>query len=291
MRRVPSLRPVEDPESAQPPVAPLPVVPRVSRLRWFVYLILLGSYPLLIGVLGGASKSADEESQGPALSGDPVVLITGVLFQLIFFSSVFGLAWWSSRVDIKQLLRWGKGLGPIWRGFLYSIALRLLVLIVVVSAALVAYAVGGLDENSLSELRPKVENTIDMDELAESPVYLFLNVTLVSFVLAGFTEELWRIGVFTGLATLFPSLFRSLPGKAAAVVMVAVVFGLGHISQGAGGVMITTVLGIGLGVIILVHGSVWDAVIAHGCLDASTFVLLYVLLRYFPRPQSGVQLE
>jgi len=107
-------------------------------------------------------------------------------------------------------------------------------------------------------------------------------VTLVSFVLAGFTEELWRVGVLAALAALFPRLFESLRGKAVAVAMVAIVFGLGHLSQGWGGVVTTTVLGIGLGAIILFHGSVWDAVIAHGCLDASTFVLLFLLFRFFP---------
>jgi len=59
-----------------------------------------------------------------------------------------------------------------------------------------------------------------------------------------------------------------------AVVLAAVVFGLGHWPQGLAGVALTGTLGLGLGAILLYHRSLWVAVLAHGFFDATSFALL-----------------
>ncbi len=59
-----------------------------------------------------------------------------------------------------------------------------------------------------------------------------------------------------------------------AVALAAIVFGCGHVPQGALAVALTGFLGFGLGLIMVLHKSIWPAVIAHGMFDATTFALL-----------------
>jgi len=218
-----------------------------------------------------------------ALSADPVQLLLLIGSQLLIFFALFGLACFFSRASRKQLLlNWDLGWKPVWRGFLYSIALRLGIGGIAIAAMAVAMLLGGFDEQTMEEIRPKIEHSIDTEAIEHSPLYLVLNVTLVSFIFAGFREELWRVGVLAGMQALFPRLFESVRGKVLAITIVAIIFGLGHLSQGWGGVAITAALGIGLGAILVFHRSLWDAVLAHGFFNASSFIMIYLLLRYFP---------
>ena len=261
---------------------PSSIARSVSQTRWWIHLALLASYPLAIGLMSFYAAGTIEEPEA-ALSADPLVLIKQITTQLGFFFLLFGAAWLASRATGKQLLLgWKGGIGPVWRGLAYSVGLRVAIGVLALGAALIGMLMGGFDHETLQELRPKVERTIDMEAIKESPLYLFINVTLVSFIFAGLREELWRAGVLAGLAALFPRLFKSALGKLTAVAIVAVIFGLGHFSQGWGGVALTTALGLGLGAIMIFHGSIWDAVLAHGFFNASSFVLIYLLMRYFP---------
>jgi len=45
-------------------------------------------------------------------------------------------------------------------------------------------------------------------------------------------------------------------------------------------VLLTGVLGIGLGLIIFKKQSIWPAVFAHGFFDATTFLFLYVMVKF-----------
>jgi membrane protease YdiL (CAAX protease family) len=256
--------------------------PSVSRVRWWIYLVLIASYPLIIGLMSGLAVQSATEPVA-ALSADPGELFSLIGIQLLGFFLLFGVAWAFSRASAEQLLlKWTTGWTPIWRGALYSIGLRLGVGGLAIAAILVGMLFGGIDEQTIEELRPKIEHSIDTEAIEHRPLYLFLNVTLVSFIFAGFREELWRVAVLAGLQVLFPKLFESIKGKLAAIAIVAIIFGLGHLSQGWGGVVITTALGLGLGAVMIFHRSLWDAVFAHGFFNASSFVMIYILLRYFP---------
>jgi membrane protease YdiL (CAAX protease family) len=115
---------------------------------------------------------------------------------------------------------------------------------------------------------------VDVSALRDNPLYYWLTLTLVSFVLAGFTEELWRSAYLGGLRALWPRYFGSHLGQLGAVAIASISFGLGHLGQGWIAVGLTTLLGIGLGEIIVAHRSIWPAVIAHGMFDATSFGLL-----------------
>ena len=119
--------------------------------------------------------------------------------------------------------------------------------------------------------------------MASSPLYLFLNMIVVSFGLGGLREELWRAGMLAGLAGVAPKLFTSVRGQIWAVCIAAISFGLGHLPQGWGGVVQTALLGIGLGLIMVWHRTIWTAVFAHGFFDAVSFVLIAVVTKYWPQ--------
>jgi hypothetical protein len=145
-------------------------------------------------------------------------------------------------------------------------------------------------------LRPKVESLVDFRAL-EDPLYVLVAATLLSFVTAGLREELWRAGFMAALRDLLPRRLAEpggrRPGENRFVwqcrlrlpdvllsLAAATVFGLGHLPQGVGGVVLTGVVGFILGLVMILHRSLWTAVIAHGFFDATTFVLLGLIVRY-----------
>ncbi|MCE2827771.1 MAG: CPBP family intramembrane metalloprotease, partial [Verrucomicrobium sp.] len=125
---------------------------------------------------------------------------------------------------------------------------------------------------------------------------LLLAVTLLSFVTAGLREELWRAGFMAAMRDLLPASWwvprprgssegwfawqsRRWGPTVLVALLAAVIFGLGHLPQGPGGVVLTGVVGFILAMVMIGHRSLWAAVVAHGFFDASTFVLLGVIVR------------
>jgi membrane protease YdiL (CAAX protease family) len=190
------------------------------------------------------------------------------------------------RFNRRRWLPWVLGLG-------YSFAMRLvigiitIVLLTVVALWMMAtqdveFSQAGFDSITTelgTKYQPDVKTLVDVEAIANSPIYLFLNVTLVSFVLAAFREELWRAAMLAGCRGLFPGFYESRKGKVLFVLLVAIVFGIGHWPQGPGGVFLTTLLGIMLGLIMVYHGSIWEATLAHGFFNATSFVGMYFLYR------------
>ncbi len=281
----PGVPPPESPPQASDQRAelfrsPATETPRKAGWRWGAQFLVLALYPL---ILGGLSLTAGRQAGGALLPPDTGALLQTVVLQLAIFALVFAVAWFFSRANADELLlRWRKGFMPLVWGVVYSVGLRILLFIVLLIAVLIMTGVMGWDQKAFEEIRPQTEQVIDQEALVERPAYLILNLTFVSFVFAGLREELWRAGMLTGLKGMWPDLFETFGGKSVAIVLVAVVFGLGHVSQGIGGVMLTTVLGVGLGAIMVFHKSIWEAALAHGFFDATTFALLYALQRFAP---------
>jgi len=247
------------------------------RTGWLIHALLLALYPVTIGLLGLRSGA---DLSGPALPASVLPLLLALSVEMLLFLAVFGLACLASRPDARQLLlRWEGGSRPLWLGLGYSLALRLALALLIMLLAVIAQLPGGFGTDALSELQPDISQLVDTAALADNPAYLLLNLTLVSFVVAGLREELWRAGMLAALFVLFPRLGRSLSGQAVAVGGVAVLFGFGHLMQGPGGVVMTTLLGCGLGAIMLWHRSIWPAVLAHGCFNATSFLMLFAVAR------------
>lgn len=281
-------------EPEMPPIIAEPAMetaaPTVARWRWWVHLLILASFPLSAGLLGVLLSKQTNALLPATVPG----LLRVTARELIFFAAIFTVAWVVSRVNRRQLLlQWRGGALPIVWGVAYSVALRLLIMALAATAVVFwmlfkTMLAGGPPHAPESQaFRPQIENLVDVPVLTANPVYFTLMLTLVSFVLAGLREELWRAGMLAGVSALFPRGMSKLSGQITAITIIAVLFGLAHTTQGWGGVLVTTALGVGLGAIMVWHRSIWEAVIAHGFFDASTFVFLYVATKYFPHQIPG----
>ncbi len=280
-------------EANSPPIIGEPPVveaaPAVSRWRWWIHLIVLTALPVTVGVLGLIPRNGKSALLPRKVSS--LLMVTAE--QLIVFAAFFVLAWAASRANRRQLLLpWRGGWMTLVRGAAYSIVLRILIVVVATTAVVLwlllrtALKQGQPSELTSGALRPHIENLFNPDAL-NNPFYFALMLTLVSFVLGGLREELWRAGMFAGFEALFPRLMIKRAGKAVAVLIVAALFGLAHTPQGWAGVAVITLLGAGLGAIMLWHRSLWEAALAHGFFDATTFVFIYVAVKYFPHDLPG----
>jgi len=249
------------------------------KLRWAAGLAVLLLY---VAGLGYISSTQVDPGSSPLLPKTVKGLLYVAGSELLFFAVIFGLYFVLARPTRDDLLlRWKSGLNPIGWGVVYSVALRVLIAVTVIVAALALKLLGN-PAGDISKMRPRTEMLIDFATLGNDPVYFLLTITLISFVLGGFREELWRAGVLAAFRHLFPDRLNNLKGQLIAVVSAACVFGLGHLSQGWGGVFVTGVLGLGLGYIMIRRQSIWEAALAHGFFDATTFAMLYLIVKYFP---------
>lgn len=278
-----SIPPLLPPESDVPPEPQMPPplpVPR-ARWRWMVHVALLTAYVLGLGIAGAMIRSQGSgDSNAPAMPTDLGSLAKMCVAEVAGFAIVFGLAWMFSRARREELfLNWRGGIQPVLWGIVYSILLRIVIAMLMMAVFIPIYWKKG--PKAIEELRPKTEATVNMEAMKD-PLYVAFAVTVVSFVMAGFREELWRAGMLAGLAGIAPSVFGTRKGQYFAVAIAAVIFGLGHLPQGVGGVAVTAALGFGLGWIMVRHQSASEAILAHGFFDASTFAMLYVVLNYYP---------
>jgi len=210
---------------------------------------------------------------------------------MILFGIFFGVAWAASRASRDDLLwRWRGGFLPVPLGIGYSIALRALVALLAGIVVVLLLVVGVFTLESLQEYvttnRPKVETIVDVPAMRQNPLYYWLTLTVVSFGFAGFREELWRVAVLAGLQKLWPGIFASRLGQFGAVAVAAIIFGFGHLGQGVLAVGMTAILGFGLGAIMVLHRSIWPAVIAHGMFDATSLALIPWVLEMLQQAQK-----
>ncbi len=273
-----------------PPILPsegpspsgVPLSPALPIWRHGVAFVLLGCYPLLLSVISRVMDEAGlKPSQGATLlPAELADLWISAAENLFVFGVWFALAAGLGRIGLKQLQA-NRPPGPmsvVW-GIGWSIGLRLgiaVLLFLVIGIVLLTHGIKDLNMDFVQNLRPKVENLVSPESL-RNPWYLFTNVTLISFVLAGLREELWRAGMIAAGLNLLPVRWKGTKGQVVLVLISSIIFGLAHLPQGWGGVVMTGILGLGLGSILLIHRSLWVAVLAHGFFDASTFVVLWLL--------------
>jgi membrane protease YdiL (CAAX protease family) len=254
-----------------------------GRTRWWIHLLLIAAYPVVIGII---SASHGQQAK-PALGSDARQLVLISSLELGLFALVFGLAWIVSRVSSQELLlMWRGGWRPLPLGLGYSLALRMALAVVAggVGTFLIITKVLTPDQvqNFLLANRPDVGAIVDVHALKTHPFYYWLNLTLVSFVIGGLREELWRAGFLAGLRKLWPTRFGSRSGTVLAVAIASMAFGLGHLIQGPLAVCFTALLGFGLGLIMVAHRSIWPAVLAHGFFNATSFALIPLVAEKIP---------
>jgi membrane protease YdiL (CAAX protease family) len=213
------------------------------------------------------------------LSGNVRGLLLVSALELIFFSIFFAAACLISRASREQLmLRWRPGWWVVPLGIVYSIALRISLIIIAAAVVMVLAATQTVTPEKVQEYvnanRPDVEALISVPAMRSNPAYYWLTITLVSFVVAGVREEMWRAGTLAAMRALWPRAFGSTLGQCLAIALIAVAFGAMHLRMGVLAAVGAGVLGLMLGIIIILHKSIWPAVIAHGLFDATTLALL-----------------
>lgn len=264
---------------ALPPPLPASALP-VKRWRLWLSLLLVVPYPLIAAFAGGA----DKESKRSVLTGGWKGLLIVCGIELAVFSVVLGIALWLSRTTWDDLLLRARGMGRfIVQGLGYSVAIRFGIGLVMGLIAAVLMVLGVMTQESIEQFvnsnRPDVEKLVDVKALKNDPIYYWLTMTFVSFIVAGLREELWRATSLAGLRKLWPQWFGSTKGQLVGVVLTSAIFGIGHLSQGWFAVGVTGLIGVALGTIMVLHRSAWPAIIAHGAFDATSFALLPLVLK------------
>jgi membrane protease YdiL (CAAX protease family) len=263
------------PNAAETP-PPIPVFRRTPRWRWWIHLFLIGIYPALgLFVRLGTGHFAP----GPALSGNARGLLFVSGFELLLFSIFFGLAWLSSHASREQLmLPWRPGWWVVPLGAVYSIALRIGLVVVAVGVVALLAATQTITPEKVQQYvdanRPAVEVLVSVSAMRNNPTYFWLTVTLVSFIVAGLREEMWRGGTLAAMRVLWPGIFDSRRGQLFAITLIAAAFGAMHFRMGVLAAVGAGILGLFLGLIMVLHRSIWPAVIAHGFFDATTMAVL-----------------
>ncbi len=243
-----------------------------------VALALLAVYVVIPAILGASRRPGD----AAVLPGSVGAVLFLSVWELCIFGGLFLIVMVLARLGPSDLrLRWRGGWWIVPASMGWSVALRLAVGLVLGACLVMWRWATGAPESSLEGIRPHVEAIVDIDALRD-PAYLLVMLTVVSFVLAGLREELWRSGMIRLLGGAVPRWFGGRSGAWLAIVPVAIVFGLGHTPQGPAGIAVTTLLGIGLGAILVLHDSIWAAVLAHGFFNAATFAVLPLLADRFP---------
>jgi membrane protease YdiL (CAAX protease family) len=197
---------------------PIPKAALIARWRWWLHLFVLTAYMFLVAAISLTRNKSDH----PALSHTAGGLLLVCALELLLFGFVFGLAWLASRASCDDLLlRWRGRAGPVMLGAAYSIGLRVAVGLVTLAVAAALLATRVMTVNSLHDFfvnnRPGIENAVDVAALRDNPAYLWLTLTVVSFVLAGLREELWRSSFLAGLKAIWPRQFGSTGGQVCAV--------------------------------------------------------------------------
>jgi membrane protease YdiL (CAAX protease family) len=254
--------PAENPASARKPV---------GRVRWYIHLILIGGYFLPVLFFNGPRHH-------PVLRDTSRDLILVCAIDFLLFAAMFGLAWLASRATREQMfLVWRPRWLVIPLGLAYSVAIRLAIAIIAIAVSIVLLTTV-FDQQQLRDFwqskQPDVSTLFSISAARSNPVYAWLLITLVSFISAGLREELWRAGTLAGLRALWPKAFGSRTGEVVAILLIAVAFGAGHLRMGVLAAIVAGILGVMLGLIMIIHRSVWPAVVAHGCFDAFTFALI-----------------
>lgn len=245
--------------------------PRLARWRHLVALLILSAMPLL-----AAFASTRRVAKEGFLPSSSLGLLLFCAWELGAFAAIWGVAWAFSRLSREQLfLPWRAGWKPLAWGVAYSLGLRL-GLVMVATLVLLFLSLLGF---SPQQLTAGWQENAQGAQKAFAPLlqggdtlYKTLMITLVSFVVAGGREEIWRAALMASLGQVAPARWTTGAKIALALLFSSALFGVGHWYQGALGVVGTSLLGVALGAITLRHRSVWPTIIAHGCFDALSFL-------------------
>ncbi|GAB5350120.1 CPBP family intramembrane glutamic endopeptidase [Alteriqipengyuania sp. 357] len=120
---------------------------------------------------------------------------------------------------------------------------------------------------------PPIDVSLVLDYVTQSPLSFALWVVLVAWFAAGFGEEL----LYRGFLIDRLMRLRGMRGrKWPAAIIQAALFGLPHLYQGWGGVLVTAAIGLFLAWLRFANrGNLWACILAHAAVDTIMLSLAY----------------
>jgi hypothetical protein len=234
--------------------------------RWWTHVVLLLAYWFLCDPIRFLLFGPDIWYRGqPGLS----LLLAEAKMWLIFAFFLLAAIRVSGASSRDLLLRWSGGIRLIGYAVGWAIAITILELLATLALEGLVQLVSGVSaEQAMDIVHGTPEEQHQAPEGESGPTYRWFYATVTSFITAGLMEELWRIGLLAAAFALFPRSRESWSGNLIACAVIGCLFGLGHRHMGWGPVVTSGLAGLAFGIIILKHGTIWVAVLAHGFMDA-----------------------
>ncbi len=208
-------------------------------------LFLMVGFPLLAKFWGYPQLLAALDRGDPGARTGSYLTTMAIQWMLV---AILGIAW-------VRLARTTAALGWAWpRGWRRILAIALPVVAIVL--AWLQYAAVTTQPMAMEQARTQMGDLVRMvpHTRAELNAFMALSVT------AGFCEEMLYRSFLIGYVSRF------MPPRVAAIAT-GIVFGFGHIYQGVDGAIQTGIVGIVLGILYVVMGSVWPLMAVHAIAD------------------------
>lgn len=114
------------------------------------------------------------------------------------------------------------------------------------------------------------------------------SVECAAFVLVSLTAGVCEETLYRGFLIRFLHEGALALPIAAALAVSSLIFGLNHAYQGVRGVISTTLVGVALGLVFLLSGSLWPAIVLHALIDAqAAYVLRPIPGEDAPTPEAA----
>ena len=226
---------------------------RLRRLGWLRFAVQLGSVALAY-----------------FLASIPPILIFGETNAGVLGSVVASMV--AALLVARLSLASDNCLGHAWKIRPPTNMQRTLGLAALGTGAIIAlFAIGGIVIDALG--LPPIDVSLVMDYVTESPTSFALWIVLVAWFAAGFGEEL----LYRGFLMDRLMRLRGMRGrKWPAAIIQAALFGLPHLYQGWGGVLVTASIGLFLAWLRFANrGNLWACILAHAAVDTIMLSLAY----------------
>ena len=226
---------------------------RLRRLSWLRFILQLASVALAYFLASIPTVLIFGETNAGVL-GSVVVSMLAALLVARFWLSADGClkqAW-----NIRPPLMIGRTLALAALGTGIIVAL---------------FAIGAIAIDALG--LPPIDVSLVLDYVTQSPLGFMLWIVLVAWFAAGFGEEL----LYRGFLMDRLMRLRGMRGrKWPAAIIQAALFGLPHLYQGWGGVLVTATIGLFLAWLRFANrGNLWACIIAHAAVDTIMLSLAY----------------
>ncbi len=202
------------------------------------------------------TKEADRESRLP--------LYNKTIAMLWALAAICFVGWVCSNRPTEALgFSWTE---PGWRGWVAWGSVGLGIAYLVYSASVLTSS-----SSARQQVRAQLSNA-ELDFMRPRTAAEHRRFKILSFT-AGATEEI----VFRSFLIAFFSLFMPLALAATAAV---ILFGIGHIYQGFGGILRTMLVGAVLAAIYLTGGSIWPPILLHVLIDLTAGIQFQIIDRF-----------